>query len=113
EYAEPIRYLLERIAVVENLDQGLALRRRFPRWGFVTRTGDIISADGIVTGGTEESADSGVVRRRREIKELTSEHDILSGQMAILNHELSKIEDQLETVRKDLENARTQKTERE
>lgn len=113
EFSVPISYLLERIAIVENLEKGLSLRRRFPRWGFVTRTGDVITADGIVTGGTEESADSGVVRRRREIKELTSERDILSGQMAILNHELQKLEDQAETLRKDLENSRTQKSERE
>ncbi|HEX4923759.1 MAG TPA: chromosome segregation protein SMC, partial [Bdellovibrionales bacterium] len=113
EFNEPMRALLERIAVVESLEKGLSLRRRFPRWGFVTRQGDVITADGVVTGGTEESADTGVVRRRREIKELTAERDVLSGQLAILQHELDKLEEQTENVRRELENARVQKSEKE
>lgn len=105
--------LFEKVAVVSTLDKGLALRSEFRDWTFVTLDGDMISHDGIVTGGTIESADSGVLRRRREMKELQIEKDKVQAQLSIAQIELKKLTEKFEGVESDLENAQKQRVEKE
>jgi chromosome segregation protein len=105
--------LLEHVAVVDSLDQALDLHKNFPYYTFVTPEGDLLSADGIITGGTAESADSGMLKRRREIKELSLQKDEWSGKLALAQVSLKKLETQLSTLVSDLESAVRRNTEKE
>jgi chromosome segregation protein len=105
--------LLEHVAVVDSLDQALELHQNFPYYTFVTPEGDLLSNDGIITGGTAESADSGMLKRRREIKELSLQKDEWSGKLALSTASLKKLETQLSTLVSDLEAAVRRNTEKE
>ncbi len=68
--------LLQRVVVVQSLDQALAFVRR-QQWGgpiaplFATVTGEIIETSGLVAGGSTGDS-SGVLQRRREVRTLES-----------------------------------------
>ena len=105
--------LLDRVAVVENLDEAFALRGQNPEWTFVTTEGDLLSNDGVITGGTAESADSGMLKRRREIKELSLQKDEWSGKLALAQVALKKLEESLKTLVEELESAQKRGFEKE
>lgn len=105
--------LLENVAVVDDLQKAFELRQVFPHWSFVTVEGDLLSADGVITGGTAESADSGMLKRRREIKELSLQKDEWAGKLALAQASLKKMEESLKTLVSDLEAAQKRNTEKE
>lgn len=105
--------LLDNVGVVENLQEAFSLRTQYPQWTFVTTEGDLLSADGVMTGGTAESADSGMLKRRREIKELSLQKDEWSGKLALAQVSLKKSEEQLKTLIEELEAAQKRNQEKE
>jgi chromosome segregation protein len=108
-----IKRLLENVAVVDDLHKAFELRMKHPHWTFVTTEGDLLSADGVITGGTVESADSGMLKRRREIKELSLRKDEWSGKLALGQVSLKKSEEQLRTLIAELETAQKRNQEKE
>lgn len=113
KYQKTVSYLLDGVAVVENIRTALSLRPQHPGWTFVTVDGDTLSADGVLTGGSSESADSGMLKRRREIKELSARKDELAGKLALAQASMKKTEAQLENVVSDFEGAQKRKVEQE
>jgi chromosome segregation protein len=105
--------LLNNVAVIDSLEGALKLHQEHPQWTFVTTDGDLLSSDGVITGGTAESADSGLLHRRREIKELSLQKDEWSGKLALAQVTLKKLEDNLKSLVVDLESAQKRNTEKE
>jgi len=76
--------LLAGTVVVDNLQRALALHDQLGmRTGdpIVTLEGDLIAADGVVSGGSREAQGAGVLAQKREIRDLgeivgTLEHDL-------------------------------------
>ncbi len=70
EYQVLARYLLGRIMVVDHMDHGLALAKKY-RYSFriVTLEGDLINAGGSMTGGAYKNS-SNLLGRKRELEEL-------------------------------------------
>ena len=69
-----INELLGDVLLIPNLGSGISLWRQNGFCGtFVTPEGDIISPSGILTGGSGNGVDRGILRNRREITELTEE----------------------------------------
>lgn len=101
------------VAIVDSVRSALKLRPEFPGVTFVTKDGDALSSDGVLTGGTAESADSGVLKRRREIKELSGLREESAGKLALAQVALKKLEAQVETVSRDFENAKKLQSEKE
>ncbi|MCB0393741.1 MAG: chromosome segregation protein SMC [Bdellovibrionales bacterium] len=112
-FQEAVAYMLKDVVVVDSVRTALRLRGDYPGWTFVTRDGDTLSADGVLTGGTPESADSGVLKRRREIKELSEAKEEWAGKLALSQATLKKQEERLESLAADLETAMKQRAERE
>lgn len=112
-FAPLVSRLLDRVAVVDNLITAFELRREFPDWTFVTNEGDLLSSDGVITGGTAESADSGMLKRRREIKELSMQKEEWAGKLSLATASLKKLEESLKTLIADLENAQKRNLEKE
>lgn len=113
KYQNTVSYLLDGVAIVDSIRTALALRPRYPGWTFVTKDGDTLTADGVLTGGATESAESGVLKRRREIKEFSQRKDEWAGKLALAQASLKKIESQLENVVQDFEGAQKRKLEQE
>lgn len=112
-YKDLVHGLLDRIAVVDTLTEAIEMRPHFKDWTFVTVDGDLLTSDGVLTGGTSESADSGVLKRGREIKELSQKKDEWSGKLALATASLKKAEESLEVLTSEYENAQKLKVEKE
>ena len=58
------------VLLVDDVEQAIMLGRLHPRFLFVTRTGDMIARGGIVSGGSPEQLQKGIIHKKREIKDL-------------------------------------------
>lgn len=101
------------VVVVDSVRTALGLRARYSDRTFVTLDGDCLSADGVLTGGTAGSADSGLLKRRREIKELSQQREEWAGKLTLAKLSLEKLEAQHKTVGKELEASRHRNMEKE
>ena len=71
QYDEVASYLLGDVLVVEDLERALTLwRETHTTKTIVTLEGEVIDPKGVVTGGSRESALTGVLEQKREIREL-------------------------------------------
>lgn len=113
KFQNSVGYLLDGVAVVDSIRTALALRPQFEGWTFVTTDGDALTADGILTGGGSEGAESGVLKRRREIKELSEKKAEWAGKLALAQASLKKLDEQLANVVNDFEGAQKRKIEQE
>ena len=97
--------LLQRVVVVQGLDQALALVRQ-RRWGalsgplFVTLTGEVVETSGLVSGGSTGDS-SGVLQRRREVRTLESH-------LTDIAHSLEQAEQRHEELQQHHESAKEQ-----
>lgn len=74
KYEGVFRYLLGRVAVVDNMDRAVALSKAAGSGlRFVTLDGEIINASGAITGGKYKNATANLLSRRSEIEKLNRE----------------------------------------
>lgn len=114
KYESVFRYLLGRVAVVDNMDRAVALSKAAGNGlRFVTLDGEIINASGTITGGKYKNATANLLARRSEIEKLKQDIDSMKEEYKGVEEQLdsekkkaeelaSKIED-IETRRRDLE----------
>ncbi|HPI39809.1 MAG TPA: chromosome segregation protein SMC, partial [Pseudobdellovibrionaceae bacterium] len=112
-HEQVVKNLTEGVAVVDSVRSALKLRPLYPQWTFVTLEGDTLTSDGVLTGGSAEAADSGMLRRHREIKELTSKKNEWAGKLALSQTVLLKLENELKELTLAFEQAQKNKTEQE
>lgn len=86
-----IRRILNGVMLVENLASALELARLNPELSFVTRDGDMVSLGGIVSGGSPEQAQHGIMHKKREIRELETLVRELDHRMAALESERDRL----------------------
>jgi chromosome segregation protein len=112
-FKHSVQNILGGVAIVDSIRTALALRPNYSGWTFVTEDGDTLSADGVLTGGAKESAESGVLKRRREIKELTDKKLEWSGKLALATQAMKKTEEQLKNILNDFEGAQKRRVDQE
>ncbi len=103
KFSKTVSGLLDGVAVVDSVKSSLELRDQYRGWSFVTMDGDTLSADGVLTGGAKGSAESGVLKRKREIKELSQKKEEWAGKFNLAKLAMVKLENQLKQVVKDWE----------
>ncbi len=113
KFSNSVENILSGVAIVDSIRTALALRPNYAGWTFVTQDGDTLSADGILTGGSKDSAESGVLKRRREISELTQKKNEWAGKLALATASLKKVEEQLNNVVNDFEGAQKRRVDQE
>lgn len=113
KYKAALDNMVGKVAIVDSLTTAIELREQFSDWDFVTMEGDSLNANGILTGGTLESAESGILKRRREIKELSLKKEEWAGKLALAEVSLKKMQAQLESLETDLEKAQKAQNEQE
>lgn len=113
KYSQSVQLLLNKVAIVDSVRTALRMRPAYPGWTFVTKDGDTLSADGVLTGGAQDSADSGILKRKREIQDLSQKKEEWAGKLALATTALEKLEKQLKQIDIELEEAKKAKYEQE
>tara|TARA_B100000749_G_scaffold280887_2_gene280013 strand:+ start:74602 stop:78213 length:3612 start_codon:yes stop_codon:yes gene_type:complete len=113
QYSQQVTLFLKDVVVVDSITAALRLRAHYPGRHFVTVEGDSLSADGVLTGGSVEGSDAGVLQRKREIKELSQKREEWAGKLSLAEASLKKLEEQRDQLIEQLENAKTQQSEQE
>ncbi len=113
EYAEVISGLLSNIVVVDTLDSAVACFEANNNFSYVSLEGDVVSKEGVVTGGAKRSADSGLLKRRREIKELQVKKSQQDQTLAVAEMGFKQLKAQFASLKTDLEDSRKKQSEKE
>lgn len=94
--------LLGKVAVVENLDAGIAIAGKFGySFRIVTLEGDILSTSGSMTGGSSDHKGSGILGRSREITELEQNIEALKKEGISMGGKLEDVRRMLAEIDKD------------
>jgi chromosome segregation protein len=89
--------LLGEVVLVPDLPEGMALwQRNGVHVTIVTPEGDVIDANGVITGGSERPIEEEIVSRQRLVEELTAEIDSCESALERERCELSRLDDELE-----------------
>lgn len=113
KYGEIVRNLLGRTLVVEDMDAGIAMARRFEHGlRIVTRAGELFNAGGSMTGGSQPARNASLLGRQRLMGELEQEMKTLAAEMEKveaarrkLEQDVQKAETDVETLKKSLSEA--------
>ena len=103
--AQTVNGFLCRVAIVDSVRTALRLRPQHKGWSFVTLEGDVLTSDGVLTGGAAGTADSGVLKRKRRIEELSEKKQEWKSKLSLLQLSVDKLQEQYERVIKDSEQA--------
>ena len=103
KYAEIIGSLLARTAVVDNIDNGIAMAKKYSyRFKIVTLDGQVLNAGGSMTGGSRGSG-SGFLSRTTEIESLKDKVVLLEKQLADKNETFKTLSEELALVQAELD----------
>lgn len=103
QYRGIILNLLGKVVVVENLDAGIRMARRFGySFRIVTLEGDILSTGGSMSGGSTDNSGTGILSRHREISELKDEIERLSGMEISLEKTINEVTAMLGEINADI-----------
>lgn len=102
-YRGIILSFLGRVVVVDNLDSGIKIARRFNyAFKIVTLDGDIISSTGSMSGGSKNTKESGILSRNREIVELKEVIEKLKEDEKNLENKITGLSKILNTLIEDI-----------
>ena len=103
KYDGIIKNLLGRVVVVDNIDSGIAMSRKFGyKFKVVSLNGDILNAGGLMSGGSTNKA-GGFLSRAGEIKTLGKEISELSAKLRELSEKAEEAESDIRNLNAQLE----------
>lgn len=109
-YRVLLETLLEDTLVVENLQEALAAWNANGRErNFVTLEGDLVTSQGIITGGKTARSNQGLLARKRKIQELRKQTDRSQKEFERLKAKLEGIEAEIQENKSGLSNLNEQK----
>ena len=110
QYGEIIRSLLGRTAVVETIDDGIAMAKQFGyRFKIVTLDGQVLNAGGSMTGGSR-GANVGFLSRMNEIEELREKVAKLDRELREKLDACDALANEINTVTAELDASRAELT---
>jgi len=99
-YREVAETLLGDAILVPDLRRGMALWQQSGMQNtFVTRDGEVITAQGVISGGSEGSAEQVLLERRREIRDLREEsrrHEVVVSALVQRRQDMKKKRQEIE-----------------
>lgn len=105
--ATQLQRMLAPVHLADSLETALSLSRSYPDLTFVTRAGEVVAFDGTVSAGPPESAQGGIIHKKREIRSLELQVQTQSQTLATSEAEQKRIRDELQEVGHALQAART------
>ena len=113
KYRNVMEYLLGRTVVVEDLDCGIAMARKYQqRFRIVTLDGQVINRGGSMTGGSV-SKSAGILSRANELAELQKRRETLTGQLEKAQKTAEETKRELDRANYELEVASNQQRQAE
>ena len=107
-YTEIFNNLLGRTIVVEDMDCGIAIARKYGnRFRIVTLDGQVLNRGGSMTGGSV-SRSAGILSRANELKELTARREALTEKLDAALREADEAKRDLNAAQYELDVAREQ-----
>ena len=107
-YTEIFNNLLGRTVVVEDMDCGIAIARKYSnRFRIVTLDGQVLNRGGSMTGGSV-SRSAGILSRANELKELTARREALMEKLDAALREADEAKRDLNAAQYELDVAREQ-----
>jgi chromosome segregation protein len=107
EYEGIMSSLLDRVIIVNNIDNGILLARQTKyAYKIVTLEGDLFNAGGSMTGGSNNKKAAGIFSRTREINDLQLALTSLQNERESINDELAKINERAEDISESLSEAK-------
>ena len=107
-YTEIFNNLLGRTVVVEDMDCGIAIARKYSnRFRIVTLDGQVLNRGGSMTGGSV-SRSVGILSRANELKELTARREALTEKLDAALREADEAKRDLNAAQYELDVAREQ-----
>ena len=104
KYSGVFSSLLGRVVVVDNIDNAIAMSKRFGyKFKVVTLDGDVLNTGGSISGGSTNKQ-SGFLSRAAEIKSLTSEISALARNIKNLEEKYSVLKSDIELSENQLNN---------
>lgn len=102
-YTGIIMHLLGRVVVVEDLNAGIAIARKF-KYGFriVTLDGDMLNTSGAISGGSSNVNISGILSRANQITELAQDIEKLKKDLSITDSNISSVIVNIENLSKEV-----------
>lgn len=92
EYKGIVLSFLGKVVVVENLDAGIRIARKFGySFRIVTLEGDILSTTGSMAGGSTDNRGPGILSRHREIAELKNAIEVLKKEDVSLEKNINEV----------------------
>ncbi len=108
KYTEIFNNLLGRTVVVEDMDCGIAIARKYNnRFRIVTLDGQVLNRGGSMTGGSV-SRSAGILSRANELKELTAKQKSLTEKLDAARREEDEAKRDLTAAQYELDVAREQ-----
>lgn len=102
-YRSIFRYLLGRVAVVENLDAAIRLSKiRGTGLRYVTLDGEIINAGGAITGGVYRRKTANVVGRKNEIARLQNDIEQAEDEQSRQKNSSGSVEHALKSIERQI-----------
>ena len=112
QYNSQIDFLIKDVVVVNSIEKAIELQKTHLQFTYVTLQGDSLSPDGLLTGGdTPTNLDGGILKRRREIKELSQTRQKWANELSLAEQKIKKTNKTLEALQKD--SAQTQNHEKQ
>ena len=102
-----VRRILADVMLVDGIAEAISLARQHTALTFVTREGDMVSLGGVLSGGSSEQAQKGIIGKKREIKELEGQVAALEQEVATLGTERDGMRRQSQEVAEGLKDAAT------
>jgi chromosome segregation protein len=105
--ATQVSRMLAPVHLTDSLEIALTLSNDHPDVTFVTRDGEVVTPDGIVSGGAPESAQGGIIHKKREIRTLELLVQTLTHSLGISEAERDRVRSELQEVEEKLQTARS------
>ncbi len=107
EHLKPlVRQLLHGVAVVRDLETGLALKKKAPHLQIATLPGEFISSEGIIFGGRAGAAVDSLLERKARINLLLQEVAAAGNRRGALNEELASAREKFASAKQALAETR-------
>lgn len=96
-----IDHLLHNVVIVDDLHTALRMKREMPHLAIATMRGELITHDGIITGGATKEEGSSTLRREAEVRQLRTEVEALEFQYMEKEDAVNNISAQLEDMQRE------------
>jgi len=104
KYKNAIDFILGRVLIAKDMDSALAIGKKTSyRYKIVTLSGDVVNAGGSLTGGSTNSAASGIIGRKREISELQDRIEALKNEEINQEKLIINIKDEIKKAENSIE----------